>query len=348
MNGTVDPPSSSSTAAFTCRSRTPSSSAILPSMDVVTVLPTRLLLLAVLVGPRARRWDGPGVTRPALCRVAGRRVARPPQGAVAGFRRSAGRAGRERARRPRRGEEAAPSSVSRATPGPPRCSYGARSIRSVASSSPLRSSVPSSVSSPSAVSSPRSRSRSDAASQSARRQPREDSSQPIAMPLPVAVWLTRASSGSSSAARSAARWASPRCSRSSVAACQYARCGSSGTGRPACAAYSGRACRVQPSVARRASCAASAISGGDDLLAEQPAQRRVGGAQPGVQDLRGGGYVPDRGNVPGHQRVVEVVEGRGHRVGADRAHRGGAGGEVDGGGVVDADPAELLAEVGEK
>ncbi|MEK8145784.1 hypothetical protein NKH18_44730 [Streptomyces sp. M10(2022)] len=51
MNGTVDPPSSSSTAAFTCRSRTPSSSAILPSMDVVTVFPTRLLVLAVLAVP---------------------------------------------------------------------------------------------------------------------------------------------------------------------------------------------------------------------------------------------------------------------------------------------------------
>ena len=37
MNGTVEPPSSSSTAALTCRSRTPSSSAILPSMDVVTI-----------------------------------------------------------------------------------------------------------------------------------------------------------------------------------------------------------------------------------------------------------------------------------------------------------------------
>src|SRR5689334_9480496 len=37
MNGTVAPPSSSSTAAVTCPVRTPSSSAILWSMEVVTV-----------------------------------------------------------------------------------------------------------------------------------------------------------------------------------------------------------------------------------------------------------------------------------------------------------------------
>src|SRR5690242_5847921 len=39
MKGTVEPPSSSSTAALTCRSRTPSSSAILPSMDPTLVDP---------------------------------------------------------------------------------------------------------------------------------------------------------------------------------------------------------------------------------------------------------------------------------------------------------------------
>src|SRR4051794_11544234 len=39
MKGTVEPPSSSSTAALTCRSRTPSSSAILPSMDPACVDP---------------------------------------------------------------------------------------------------------------------------------------------------------------------------------------------------------------------------------------------------------------------------------------------------------------------
>src|SRR5690349_3181648 len=49
MKGTVEPPSSSSTAALTCRSRTPSSSAILPSMDPaardpgVVTIPYRLL-----------------------------------------------------------------------------------------------------------------------------------------------------------------------------------------------------------------------------------------------------------------------------------------------------------------
>ncbi|CAM5671028.1 hypothetical protein STENM36S_00052 [Streptomyces tendae] len=46
MKGTVEPPSRSSTAAFTCRSRTPSSSAILLSMDPtsgVVTIPYRLL-----------------------------------------------------------------------------------------------------------------------------------------------------------------------------------------------------------------------------------------------------------------------------------------------------------------
>lgn len=57
-----------------------------------------------------------------------------------------------------------------------------------------------------------------------------------------------------------------------VAACQNARCGSAGTGRSACAAYSGRACGVQASVARSASRAASAIA--SEAMTSSPSSRR--------------------------------------------------------------------------
>src|SRR6476646_5720696 len=96
MKGTVEPPSSSSTAALTCRSRTPSSSAILPSMDPtrgVVTIPYRLL---TEVAPQL--WQAE------------------PTGGDQGATR-AGRDGRDQARCPRAEPEALPKSRARARKG---------------------------------------------------------------------------------------------------------------------------------------------------------------------------------------------------------------------------------------
>ena len=153
-----------------------------------------------------------------------------------------------------------PSSTSRAVRSAPRCSHGAASSASVMASTSARCATPASVSwSPSI--SPRSCSAARAAFHCSSDQPRSFFAASTVKPRPVAVCVTIDSMPDSPARASAIVWPSPRDSRSRVAACHIARCGSSGHGNAAWPAYSGRPSGVSAVVASRASSASSETSG---------------------------------------------------------------------------------------
>ena len=87
---------------------------------------------------------------------------------------------------------------------------------------------------------------------------------------------TVASTGSIPCVWSTEMCPSPRCSRTSVAACHSASSSSSGHDRSACAAYSGRPCGVSAAQTSRAMASASETSG-------EPTSRSRAAATP---DLR--------------------------------------------------------------
>ncbi len=141
----------------------------------------------------------------------------------------------------------------------PRRSQGSAARRSVRSSISRRATAPDAVGVPSSESHPRSISTSVDACQASSSQPRATWSMALGT-APVAAMVTSACRPSSPAATRATTCPSPRCSRSTVAACHNARWGSSGQGSARLAAANGRPSTVRPSSADRANSAARAMS----------------------------------------------------------------------------------------
>ena len=222
-----------------------------------------------------------------------------------------------------------PSSVTRAVRSAPSSSHGSADSTSVSASTRARRSLPSAVSPPSSSSRPRSTSAADSAAHSSSLHPRVALAAGRVNPRPVAVCVISASRPLRSACSSAAMCPSPRCSRSSVAACQRSSSGSPGQPRSACPAYSGRPSGVSASHASRSSPASSANSAESmRLVAEQAGERGAGDVPAGLDDLLRGGQGPRAGDHVRHERRREVVEGRRHHPGPDGAHRRGPPGEV--------------------
>ena len=219
------------------------------------------------------------------------------------------------------------SSRRRAQPSGPSWRHGGMARSSVRRSRASRAARPASVRAPSASSQPRDRRPAAASAHSSSDQPRYSRRNDPGS-WPAAAARTWASQPPTPSASREATWPSPRNSRYRVAPCHRARWGSSGHPRAAWAANRGRPERVL------ALHGLAGEGGGLGRLRrvgpgpQQPAQGGAGAREPGLEHLGRGREPPGVGDGPADHAGVEVVEGGHHHLGRDRAHGGGAGGEV--------------------
>ena len=213
-------------------------------------------------------------------------------------------------------------------PSAPRWRQGPSDIRVVCSSISRRSAAPSSVRAPSPSSRPRSTSPAEASLHCSGDHPRLCWAKPTVKPVPVATWVISASMPESPAESQrvqvgvAAVLAQER-HRVPEHEVRLVGPGQVGVGGVERAVLAGGAL-----AGLAGELGGLGHRGRGHLLAQQPPQRRVGGAQPGVDDVGGCRGRPDARHRARDQRRVEVEERGRHDAGPDRAHRGGALGEV--------------------